>query len=81
MQGLRGRLHLRAQPTEEHMQGLRGRVSALMAGSAFVGSLGGKEGRRPSEGMRNFQAAQNGVAEIGVILPVLEVGAVTSSPS
>jgi hypothetical protein len=31
--------------------------------------------------MRNFQAAQNSVAEIGVILPVLEVGAVTSSPS
>ena len=26
MQGLRGRLHLRAQPTQEHMQGLRGRL-------------------------------------------------------
>ena len=26
MQGLRGRLHLRAQPTEERMQGLRGRL-------------------------------------------------------
>jgi len=25
MQGLRGRLHLRAQPSEEHLRGLRGR--------------------------------------------------------
>ena len=66
MQGVRGHLHLRAQPTEEQVQGLRGRLH-LRA--------------QPSEGMRNFQAAQNSVAEIGVILPVLEVGAVTSSPS
>jgi hypothetical protein len=43
MQGLRGRLHLRAQPSEVHVQGLRGRLH--LRAQPSEGAMQGLRGR------------------------------------
>jgi hypothetical protein len=69
MQGLRGHLHLRAQPTQERMQGLRGRLHlrAQPQEEQVRGLRGCLHLRIPSceERVQGLQATQGELAAAG----------------